>query len=63
VRDRLVDRIVQYVAPMVIGGVDAVGIAGGDGFAPVSEGLALSFVAVERLGPDLRVEADVHRDR
>jgi diaminohydroxyphosphoribosylaminopyrimidine deaminase / 5-amino-6-(5-phosphoribosylamino)uracil reductase len=63
VRDRLVDRIVQYVAPMVIGGVDAVGIAGGEGFAPVGEGLALSFVTVERLGPDLRVEADVHRDR
>lgn len=63
VRDRVIDRIVQYVAPTVIGGGAAVGIAGGDGFAPVGAGLDVAFVHVDRIGPDLRVEADVHRDR
>jgi len=62
VHDRAVDRVVQYVAPTVIGGADAAGVAGGEGFAPVGEGLELVFVRVDRIGPDLRVEADVHRD-
>ena len=66
VRDRVIDRIVQYIAPTIIGGDTAVGIAGGHGFAPVTEGLGVTFVRVDRIGPDLRpdirVEADVHRD-
>jgi diaminohydroxyphosphoribosylaminopyrimidine deaminase/5-amino-6-(5-phosphoribosylamino)uracil reductase len=62
-RDRLVDRVVQYIAPRVIGGVEALGSVAGDGFAPVAEALDLTFVSVDRIGPDLRVEADVHRDR
>jgi diaminohydroxyphosphoribosylaminopyrimidine deaminase/5-amino-6-(5-phosphoribosylamino)uracil reductase len=62
VRDRAIDRIVHYIAPTVIGGNAAVGMAGGDGFAPVGDGLDVSFVSIDRVGPDLRVEADVHRD-
>jgi diaminohydroxyphosphoribosylaminopyrimidine deaminase / 5-amino-6-(5-phosphoribosylamino)uracil reductase len=62
-RDGAVDRIVQYVAPMVLGGSDATGVVGGSGFAPIDRALALTFHRVDRLGPDLRLEADVHRDR
>jgi diaminohydroxyphosphoribosylaminopyrimidine deaminase / 5-amino-6-(5-phosphoribosylamino)uracil reductase len=62
-RDGTVDRLVQYVAPMVLGGVSAPGAVGGDGFAPVGDGLRLSIVDVRLVGSDLRVEADVHRDR
>jgi diaminohydroxyphosphoribosylaminopyrimidine deaminase/5-amino-6-(5-phosphoribosylamino)uracil reductase len=63
VRDRLVDRVVLYLAPKLIGGSEAPGILMGDGFAPIADAAALRIVAVERLGGDLRVEADVHRDR
>jgi diaminohydroxyphosphoribosylaminopyrimidine deaminase / 5-amino-6-(5-phosphoribosylamino)uracil reductase len=63
VRDDLVDRVVAYVAPVLLGGHDAVGIVAGAGFAPVEAGRTLTFERIERLGPDLRVEADVHRDR
>ena len=63
VRDRLVDRVVLYLAPKLIGGSEAPGILMGDGFAPITEAATLRIVAVERLGGDLRVEADVHRDR
>jgi diaminohydroxyphosphoribosylaminopyrimidine deaminase / 5-amino-6-(5-phosphoribosylamino)uracil reductase len=63
VRDAVVDRLVHYVAPTVLGGVEAPGILGGEGFAPVDAGLGLTIVDVRRVGPDLRVEADVHRDR
>ncbi|HLB39647.1 MAG TPA: bifunctional diaminohydroxyphosphoribosylaminopyrimidine deaminase/5-amino-6-(5-phosphoribosylamino)uracil reductase RibD [Actinomycetota bacterium] len=61
-RDGLVDRIVQYLAPVVIGGASAQGVVAGVGFAPIDHALRLSFERVERIGPDLRVEADVHRD-
>jgi diaminohydroxyphosphoribosylaminopyrimidine deaminase/5-amino-6-(5-phosphoribosylamino)uracil reductase len=63
VRDRLVDKIVMYLAPIVIGGQGAPGVIGGEGFAPVAEALRASFDSVQRLGPDLRLEAYVHRDR
>jgi diaminohydroxyphosphoribosylaminopyrimidine deaminase/5-amino-6-(5-phosphoribosylamino)uracil reductase len=62
-RAGLVDRVVQYLAPRIIGGADAPGAVGGAGFAPVDEALDVSIVSVDRLGPDLRVEADVHRNR
>jgi diaminohydroxyphosphoribosylaminopyrimidine deaminase/5-amino-6-(5-phosphoribosylamino)uracil reductase len=63
VREDLVDRLVLYVAPLLLGGAEAPGILSGEGFAPVGEGRRVSIVRIDRLGPDLRVEADVHRDR
>ncbi len=62
-RDDLVDRIVLYLAPKVLGGSAAPGVVGGEGFAPVGVALPLSIQRVERIGPDLKVVADVHRDR
>ena len=62
-RDGAVDRIVQYVAPRVVGGAGAPSAVMGDGFAPIDAALDLSFVRVDQIGPDIRVEADVHRDR
>lgn len=62
VRDDLVDRVVLYVAPLLLGGRGAAGIVAGGGFAPVQAGRRLAFERVERIGPDLKVEARVHRD-
>ena len=63
VRDGLVDKVVLYVAPTLIGGSGALGVLGGEGFAPVSAALQLDFEETERFGRDLRLEAYVHRDR
>ena len=63
VRDAQVDRVVLYLAPKLIGGAQAPGVLMGAGFAPVGGAADLRIVAVERIGDDLRVEADVHRDR
>ena len=63
VRDGLVDRVVLYLAPKLIGGVDAPGVLAGPGFAPIGDALDLRITSVERIGDDVRVEADVHRDR
>jgi diaminohydroxyphosphoribosylaminopyrimidine deaminase / 5-amino-6-(5-phosphoribosylamino)uracil reductase len=62
-RDDLVDRVVQYVAPSIVGGSDAVGAVAGSGFVPVQAARRLSFERIDPVGPDLRVEADVHGHR
>jgi diaminohydroxyphosphoribosylaminopyrimidine deaminase/5-amino-6-(5-phosphoribosylamino)uracil reductase len=62
-RDGFVDRIVAYLAPRVIGGAGAPGMVAGAGFAPVERSMTLEFERIDRIGPDLRVEAHVHRDR
>jgi diaminohydroxyphosphoribosylaminopyrimidine deaminase / 5-amino-6-(5-phosphoribosylamino)uracil reductase len=63
VRERLVDRVVLYLAPKLVGGAQAPGVLMGEGFAPIGGAAPLRIVSVERIGEDLRVEADVHRDR
>ncbi len=61
-RDDAVDRIVQYIAPSIIGGAAAVGVVAGAGFVPVTAARGVTFARIDRIGPDLRVEADVHGD-
>jgi diaminohydroxyphosphoribosylaminopyrimidine deaminase/5-amino-6-(5-phosphoribosylamino)uracil reductase len=63
VRDGLVDGVVMYVAPSIVGGGSANGVVAGAGFAPINAALPLRFTSVTRVGPDLKVEGDVQRDR
>ena len=62
-RDALFDRVVLYLAPAIVGGTLAAGVVAGDGLSPIAAALRLRFASVRRVGPDLRVEADVQRDR
>jgi riboflavin biosynthesis pyrimidine reductase len=56
-RERLVDRVVVAVAPLLLGkGTDAVGDLGA---SLVADGLRLQNQTVHRLGPDLLVTGDV----
>ena len=59
----LVDEIVVYLAPVLVGGRDAPGVLMGQGIARIAEARRLEIVSVERLGADLKVVADVHRHR
>lgn len=61
--ENAVDRVVVYLAPKLLGGDEAPGILGGRGFAPVGQALQLRIHAFDVIGEDLRVEADVYRDR
>jgi diaminohydroxyphosphoribosylaminopyrimidine deaminase/5-amino-6-(5-phosphoribosylamino)uracil reductase len=63
IEDRLVDTIVLYLAPKLIGGEAAPTVLEGRGFAPIRQALPMRIRSVERIGDDLKVEADVHRDR
>jgi diaminohydroxyphosphoribosylaminopyrimidine deaminase/5-amino-6-(5-phosphoribosylamino)uracil reductase len=59
----IVDRFVLYLAPKLIGGIGAPGILGGSGVETIGDALSAEIVDVETLGGDLKVVADVHRDR
>lgn len=63
VRDGVVDEVILYLAPLLIGGHAALGWLSGGGFAPIGRAVPLAIVSIEPVGPDLKVVADVHRDR
>lgn len=63
VEEGAVDKVVVYLAPKLIGGVDAPTVLGGRGFAPIAAALDLRIWSFDRVGEDLRVEADVQRHR
>lgn len=57
--ERLVDRVVWFIAPCLIGGRAAPGAVGGEGVARLSQTIRLTALEVRRVGPDLCVEARV----
>jgi diaminohydroxyphosphoribosylaminopyrimidine deaminase/5-amino-6-(5-phosphoribosylamino)uracil reductase len=59
----LVDRLVIYVAPKLIGGDRAPSALGGAGIGAIGEAIQLDVKRVEWVGVDLRIEADVHGNR
>jgi diaminohydroxyphosphoribosylaminopyrimidine deaminase / 5-amino-6-(5-phosphoribosylamino)uracil reductase len=63
VRDDVVDQLVLYLASSLVGGDAAPGWLGGGGFAPIGRAASVDIVSVDRLDTDLKVVADVHRDR
>lgn len=63
IRDGVVDQIVLYLAPILIGGRDAPGWLAGAGAPTLGKASQLDIASVERLDRDLKVVADVHRDR
>jgi diaminohydroxyphosphoribosylaminopyrimidine deaminase/5-amino-6-(5-phosphoribosylamino)uracil reductase len=62
IREGIVDRVVAYVAPLLVGG-DGTTMLGGAGFTPIGSAQRLGPLTVERIGDDLKVVGDVHGDR
>ncbi|MFH1537798.1 MAG: bifunctional diaminohydroxyphosphoribosylaminopyrimidine deaminase/5-amino-6-(5-phosphoribosylamino)uracil reductase RibD [bacterium] len=52
-----VDKVILYVAPKIIGGATAPGLAGGEGIIKVADGQQLLIDNLSRSGPDIRLEA------
>ena len=63
VLDGLVDRVVVYVAPLLVGGASAPTVLAGSGFAPITSGLRLGPLHAAPIDDDLKVVADVHGHR
>lgn len=62
-RDDLVDQVVMFLAPILVGGAGAPSAVMGAGIPSIDRAIRLEPTSIERVGDDLRVEADVHRDR
>ncbi len=57
---KLVDRLVLYLAPKLLGGRDALSVIGGT--APrLADAISLDEVSVARIGKDLRLDARIRR--
>ena len=59
----LVDRVYAYLNPSVIGGEGAPAAVAGIGAGALSERARLERVGIERLGDDILISGDVHRNR
>lgn len=58
----LVDKVLFFYAPKIIGGVKAPGIIGGMGIERLPDAINLEDITVKRVGEDIMVEGYVHRD-
>jgi diaminohydroxyphosphoribosylaminopyrimidine deaminase/5-amino-6-(5-phosphoribosylamino)uracil reductase len=61
IRSNLVDRLVLYIAPLLLGGNDAKGLIGGMSPKHLRESLLLDGVTIRRAGHDMVIEADLHQ--
>ena len=65
----LVDKLIVFIAPVIIGGAEARLAVGGKGAERITDALRLSHVEVERFGDDVMIcgyiggRKDVHRNR
>ncbi len=59
--NNLVDKVVLFVAPKIIGGSGAPGPYGGSGIDLLSDAVELEDLAVQTLGSDLKIEGYVKR--
>jgi len=58
---RLVDKVIAFIAPIIIGGKEAKTAVGGNGVDKVVDSMGLERVRVEKLGEDLMVSGYVKR--
>ena len=58
----VVDQLMLYLAPKLIGGESAPGVLGGEGVATVAGAFPVRITRIEQVGSDVKVTADVHRD-
>lgn len=58
-KSRLADKVVWFIAPLIIGGQKAPGPVGGEGFAWLSEAIRLKDVSFTRYGDDFCLEGYV----
>jgi diaminohydroxyphosphoribosylaminopyrimidine deaminase/5-amino-6-(5-phosphoribosylamino)uracil reductase len=59
VKEKLIDKVIYFVAPKIIGGKGAPGPVGGQGIEQLKDVLRIKNMTVAKLGDDLVVEGYV----
>ena len=62
-RAGVVDKMIAYIAPVLIGGKDAPGVLSGIGAAKMADAVKLCDMTYEKSGPDIKVTAYVAREK
>ncbi len=57
----LVDKVFAFIAPIIIGGKNAVTPVAGDGVAEIAEALRLSRVRTQQFGQDIMISGYIGR--
>jgi diaminohydroxyphosphoribosylaminopyrimidine deaminase/5-amino-6-(5-phosphoribosylamino)uracil reductase len=57
----LVDKVITFIAPKILGGTDAPTSVGGAGISNMEDAINLKKVFVKKVGSDLMVEAYIHQ--
>ena len=60
-KERLIDEVKVAIAPMMVGGVEAITLVEGEGYASMDDALKLEFLGVERCGEDIILTYRVRR--
>ena len=60
--DKLVDKVMFFVAPKIIGGKDAISSVGGCGNKNIAGAVELQDIQIKKINRDLLIEAYVHRN-
>lgn len=58
----LVDKVILFYAPIIIGGTNAPGMVGGPGIEKLSDAIPVKELVIRRCGVDLMVEGYVYRN-
>ena len=59
IKERLVDKVIYFIAPKIIGGKDAPSPVGGHGFGQLRDTLQIKDMTVAKLGDDLVIEGNI----
>jgi diaminohydroxyphosphoribosylaminopyrimidine deaminase/5-amino-6-(5-phosphoribosylamino)uracil reductase len=62
-RERVVDRLLFFLAPKIIGGQQAPGILGGEGILRIKEAKPVKIIKIRRIGPDVLIEGTLENKR
>lgn len=52
----IVDKVMIFIAPKIMGGKDSIPVVGGKNFRPLSDALRISHVKTRRIGEDILIE-------
>lgn len=56
IQDDIVDKVIFYMAPLIIGGNEAKSPVGGQGFEQLKDALRIEKLTVSQIGNDIRIE-------
>ena len=59
-KEKLIDKVIYFLAPKIIGGKNAPGPVGGQGIAKLKDFIQVEDMSVEKLGNDLVIEGNIH---